>query len=321
MTLKAARIFRSSKRTFDCKVEGQDELVVATAMATLLKEDHLVVGDFVQLAPPQNAAHEWSIQKVEPRKNSIFRNLAREQKKKVIAANVDVIVVVVSAGKPEYKRGLVDRYLTRSSYWGVPAVVVFNKMDLYQGEFDLAFEADRLKALGVRCFEVSSETPSRKPQFISEGYAELESILQQRTAIMVGHSGVGKSRLINSLSHGKFELLSGDLGRANKGAHTTTWAELIDTGAFTLIDSPGIRSMSLDDMTTEELKECFPDIEQWGTKCKFSTCQHFEGTKGCFFGTLDSNQREDQLILSRLESYHRILSEVSNTPDWMKKST
>mgnify|MGYP000350711536 CR=1 FL=1 len=130
MSLRAARIFRSSKRTFDCKVEGQDELVVATALATLLKEDHLVVGDFVQLSPPQNAAHEWVISKVEPRKNSIFRNLPREQKKKVIAANVDVIVVVVSAGRPEYKRGLVDRYLTRSAYWGIPAVVVFNKMDL-----------------------------------------------------------------------------------------------------------------------------------------------------------------------------------------------
>lgn len=321
MSLRAARIFRSSKRTFDCKVEGQDELVVATALATLLKEDHLVVGDFVQLSPPQNAAHEWVISKVEPRKNSIFRNLPREQKKKVIAANVDVIVVVVSAGRPEYKRGLVDRYLTRSAYWGIPAVVVFNKMDLFSGEFDLNFEADRLKSLGVECYEVSSEAPERKPQFLPLGYPELDQILQGRTAIMVGHSGVGKSRLINTLSHGKFDLLSGDLGKANKGAHTTTWAELVDAGPFTLIDSPGIRSMSLTDMTTEELKECFPDIEQWGTKCKFSTCQHFEGTKGCFFGQLDPNQREDQLILSRLESYHRILSEVSNTPDWMKKST
>lgn len=321
MSLQPARIFRSSKRTFDCKLDQTGEIVVAAALATLLKEDHLVVGDFVELAPPQNAAHEWVIHKVVERKNSIFRNLPREQKKKVIASNVDVIVVVVSAGRPEYKRGLVDRYLTRSAYWGIPAIVVFNKMDLFTGEFDLNFEADRLNELGVQSFEVSSENAEYSPQFLKQGLADLESVLSGKTAIMVGHSGVGKSRLISKLSHGQTTLLSGELGKVGKGAHTTTWAELIDTGPFTLIDSPGIRSMSLTDMTIEELKECFPDIEQWGTKCKFSTCQHHEGTKGCFFSTLDSNQREDQLILSRLESYHRILSEVSDIPDWMKKST
>ncbi len=321
MSLRPARIFRSSKRTFDCKLAGTDEIVVATALATLLKEDHLVVGDYVQLEPPQNAAHEWVIHKVEPRKNCMFRNIPREQKKKVIASNIDVIVVVGSAGRPDYKRGLVDRYLTRSAYWGIPALVVFNKMDLFTSEFDPKFEADRLNELEVQSFEVSSENSNYKPLYLEKGMDELEALLNGKTAIMVGQSGVGKSRLISKLTHGKTELLSGALGKGSKGAHTTTWAELIDTGPFTLIDSPGIRSMSLSDMTIDELKECFPDIELWGTKCKFSTCQHHEGTKGCFFAGLDSNQRADQLILSRLESYHRILSEVSDIPDWMKKST
>ncbi len=321
MSLQPARVFRSSKRTFDCKLAGTNDIVEATALAMLLKDDHVVVGDYVQLEPPQNAAHEWSIHKIEPRTNSIFRNIPREQKKKVIASNVDVIVVVMSAGKPEYKRGLVDRYLTRSAYWGIPALVVFNKMDLFTGEFDLNFESDRLNELEVQSFEVSSEDSDYQPRFLTKGLKELEHLIKDKTAIMVGHSGVGKSRLITKLTHGKVNLLSGELGKVGKGAHTTTWAELIDAGPFTLIDSPGIRSMSLADMTIDELKECFPDIEQWGTKCKFSTCQHHQGTKGCYFETLDSNQREDLLILSRLESYHRILSEVSTTPDWMKKST
>jgi putative ribosome biogenesis GTPase RsgA len=102
------------------------------ALATLLKEDHLVVGDWVELAPPAQEGQDWVIEKVIERQNSIFRNLPREQKKKVIAANVDVLLVVASAGKPVYKRGLVDRYLVRSDYWNVPAYVVFNKMDLYE---------------------------------------------------------------------------------------------------------------------------------------------------------------------------------------------
>jgi ribosome biogenesis GTPase / thiamine phosphate phosphatase len=313
MTIKA-RIFRSSKRQFDCQRDDTKEVVPATALATLLKEDHIVVGDWVELEGD-------SIVSVHPRSNAIFRNLPREQKKKVIAANVDVMLVVVSAGKPAYKRGLVDRYLARSDYWNVPAYVVFNKMDQYEeSEFDINFEADRLKWLNVKCFEVSAQDSSYKPKYLPDGFESLSKDLEGKTAILVGHSGVGKSKLITSLSDGKVELLSGELGSVGKGAHTTTWAELVDAEKFTLIDSPGIRSMSLSDLTKQDLLYCFSDINEWATKCKFSsTCTHEPGSKGCFFQTLDNGRREDQLILSRLDSYKRVLEEVSNIPDWAKK--
>lgn len=320
MTIKA-RIFRSSKRIFDCQREDTKEVVPATALATLLKEDHLVVGDWVELAPPPQGGKEWVIESVHERKTSIFRNLPREQKKKVIASNVDVMMVVMSAGKPAFKRGLVDRYLARSDYWDVPAYVVFNKMDLYdEAEFDIRFEADRLKWLNVKCFEVSAEKPDLSPRYLDHGLEALKEQLKNKTAILVGHSGVGKSRLITTLSNGKVELLSGELGKVGKGAHTTTWAELIDADEFTLIDSPGVRSMSLSDLTKQDLLYCFSDINEWSTKCKFpSSCTHDENSKGCFFQGLDKNKREDQLILSRLDSYKRILEEVSNIPDWLKK--
>lgn len=313
MTIKA-RIFRSSKRQFDCQREDTKQVVEATALATLLKEDHIVVGDWVELEGE-------SIVSVHPRHNAIFRNLPREQKKKVIAANVDVMLVVVSAGKPAYKRGLVDRYLARSDYWNVPAYVVFNKMDLYdETEFDIKFEADRLKWLNVKCFEVSAQDSTYKNKYLESGFTELSKDLEGKTAILVGHSGVGKSRLITSLSDGKVELLSGELGKVGKGAHTTTWAELIDAEKFTLIDSPGIRSMSLADLTKQDLLYCFSDVNEWTTKCQFSSnCTHEENSKGCFFQKLDKGKREDQLILSRLESYKRVLEEVSNIPDWAKK--
>lgn len=320
MTIKA-RIFRSSKRHFDCQREDNKEIVPATALATLLKEDHLVVGDWVHLSPPPQGGEEWKIEKVGPRSTAIFRNLPREQKKKVIASNVDVMLVVVSAGRPSFKRGLVDRYLARSDFWDVPALVVFNKMDLYEeAEFDINFEADRLKWLDVKCFEVSAEKPSYSATYLPDGFDKLKHALKGKTAILVGHSGVGKSRLITALSDGKVELLSGELGKVGKGAHTTTWAELIDADDFTLIDSPGIRSMSLSDLKKEELLYCFSDVNEWSTKCKFSSsCTHEENSKGCFFQSLDPQERENQLILSRLESYKRILLEVSNIPDWLKK--
>ncbi len=319
MTIRA-RIFRSSKRHFDCQRSDTKELVTATALATLLKEDHIVVGDWVELIPPPIQGQEWVIEKVLERSNFIFRNLPRVQKKNVIASNVDVLLVVTSAGTPAYKRGLIDRYLVRSDYWNIPAYVIFNKMDLYdEKEFDITFEAERLKWLNVECFEVSAEDGNYKQKYLSQGFRELSDKLKGKTAILVGHSGVGKSRLITELSEGKIQLLSGETNRANKGSHTTTWAELVDGEKFALIDSPGIRSMSLSDLTKEELIMSFSDIQEFATKCKFSTCNHEENNKGCFFQKLDKSKREDQLILSRLDSYKRVLEEVSDIPDWLKK--
>jgi len=314
MTTKA-RIFRSSKRQFDCQIEGSKTIIKANAAASLLKEDHIVVGDFVEIND------EKFIEKVLPRTSSIFRNLPREQKKKVIAANVDVMLVVVSIGKPSYKRGLVDRYLARSGFWEVPAYVVFNKSDQYDPEeFDLSFEAERLKWLNVECFEVSATDKSVGPKYLKDGFEDLTKKILGKTAILLGHSGVGKSRLITELSEGKAQLLSGELGKVGKGAHTTTWAELIDADTFTLIDSPGVRSMSLSDLTKENLLYSFHDINEWSTKCQFSSnCTHNPNSKGCFFQKLDPAKREDQLILSRLDSYQRILDEVANIPDWQKK--
>jgi ribosome biogenesis GTPase len=260
------------------------------------------------------------IEKVLERSNFIFRNLPRVQKKNVIASNVDVLLVVTSAGTPAYKRGLIDRYLVRSDYWNIPAYVIFNKMDLYdEKEFDITFEAERLKWLNVECFEVSAEDGNYKQKYLAQGFRELSDKLKGKTAILVGHSGVGKSRLITELSEGKIQLLSGETNRANKGSHTTTWAELVDGEKFALIDSPGIRSMSLSDLTKEELIMSFSDIQEFATKCKFSTCNHEENNKGCFFQKLDKSKREDQLILSRLDSYKRVLEEVSDIPDWLKK--
>ena len=318
MTIKA-RIFRSSKRDFDCQREDTKEIVRATAMASQLREDHIVVGDWVLVSPPPSG-EEWKIEEVIPRENSIFRNIPREQKKKVIASNVDVILVITSCGKPQYKRGLVDRYLARSDYWGLPALVVFNKMDEYDPkEFDINFESDRLKWLEAQSFEVSALDQNYKPKYLKQGFEDLKNILQGKTAILLGHSGVGKSRLVTELTDGKVELLSGELGKVGKGAHTTTWAELIDAGDFTLIDSPGVRSMSLNDLTQEDALLCFSDIGEFATKCQFVSCQHDENSKGCFFQNLDPDLRESQLILSRLDSYLRIREEVSEIPDWQKK--
>mgnify|MGYP001034794128 CR=1 FL=1 len=317
MSVKA-RIFSSNKRIFDC-LTADGDVVPATALAMLLKNDNgLVVGDNVNLEP--DGESQWTITSAEERTSTIFRNIPREHTKKIIAANVDAVLIIVSAGQPTYKRGLVDRYLVRATQWGLPALLVFNKMDLFDGEFDLAFEAERVKQLGVTTFEVCAQDPDRKASVLGNGFYELKKMLKGNTAILLGQSGVGKSRLITELSGGEVELLSGDLGKVGKGMHTTTWAELVECGDFTLVDSPGVRSMSLTDISDEEeLLNYFPDIADGSVKCKFRNCEHGETSKGCWFQALEKENHSNAVVLSRLESYIRIRLEITQIPTWEKK--
>ena len=226
---------------------------------------------------------------------------------------------MTSANLPEYKRGLIDRYTLRAFQWKIPAILVFNKMDEFHSQFDLSFEEARLNDIDVDCYEVSATNPAYKNHYLKFGFEQLKQELKNKTAILVGQSGVGKSKLVSSLSDGKFTLLSKELGKVGKGAHTTTWAELVNCGDFYLIDSPGVRSFAIDDLLVEDLDEYFPDIAEYSTKCKFTNCKHLPESKGCYYQTLDPNEIKTQLIFSRLDSYVRFKEELEKIPSWKKE--
>ena len=314
-----ARVYKSSKREFECKVLDTEEFVSATALGNLLKRNEtIVVGDFVSLEKTSDG-NGYEIHQVDERKNEIFRIVVREQKKKVTASNCDLLVIFTSVSKPAYKQGIIDRFLLRSGQWNVPGIIIFNKMDEYSTQdFDIKFESDRLKEMGVKCFEVCALDSSYKPRFLELGMNELKQELKDKTSLFLGQSGVGKSKLISYLSEGKVDLRVNKVNRSGKGSHTTTWSEIIDCTEFSLIDSPGIRSFSVEDLLDEELISLFPDVEERSLKCKFNDCQHEKGTKGCFFLNLDPEVYDDELILSRLHSYMRILEEVKEKPFWNK---
>lgn len=310
-----ARVFKSAKREFDCKILESGQMVVATALGNLLKGDEntIVVGDYVLI-------ENTTIVEVLPRTNEMYRLIIREQKKKVTASNCDLLVIVSSVSKPEYKRGIVDRFLVRAHQWGIRPLMVFNKMDEYDSNIlDIQFEFDRMNNLGIECFEVSAANADYKPRFLSLGIDDLKSRLQNKTSIFLGQSGVGKSKLISQVSDGKINLLSNEVGKVGKGKHTTTWSEIVDCESMSLIDSPGIRSFGVEDLLKEDLITYFPDIEEGAVQCKFSNCAHLEDSKGCYFYTLDQSTRETQLLLSRLDSYCRMLEEISETPSYLKK--
>lgn len=321
MSEAKGRVIRSSKREFEVRRED-GEVISATALGNLLKRDRsVVVGDCVHLSQIADT-QQWQITSIEDRTSEIYRVSIREQRKRVTAANCDLLVILSSVSRPAYKQGIVDRFLVRACQWGIRPIVVFNKMDEYNSEEgpDLLFEKKRLELLGADCYEIcAKQGEDYQKQFLELGWAELEMALQGRTAIFLGQSGVGKSKTISKLSGGEVELKTNAVGKVGKGSHTTTWSELVELPHFYLIDSPGIRSFSLEDIDPRELITYFPDLEEIGVQCKFTDCQHEPNSKGCAFYTdaLDSQVKE--ALFSRLDSYKRIYEEVSQIPMWSKK--
>ena len=312
------RVYRVDGRDFTCRVPASGDWVRARALGNLLKDGGVVVGDYVEMV---RRGEEFSITKVLPRSNEVYRILVREQKRKVSASNIDYLVIVCSVSGPPYKRGLLDRYLVRAEQWDIRPLVVFNKMDQYVDSFDLRFELARLSYLEVPCFQVSS----KGGDFSSVGEDSLgKEALRERlchqTALLLGQSGVGKSSLISMLSGGKIVLKSSCLGRPGKGQHTTSWSEIVESGSLSLVDSPGIRSFAVDDIRAEDLLGLFPSLLTGAARCRFSDCQHLPDAGGCFFYSPGAfvSELEEKIILSYLESYHRLLSEVARIPSWKK---
>lgn len=315
--MKKAIIFRSSQRDFDCFMVDSSEMVKATALGNLLKgEDSLVVGDEVEI--DQESGGEYVIKNRLPRRTEIYRMLIRESKKKVTAANCDYLVIVSSISKPNYKRGIIDRFLVRAFQWGIKPIVVFNKLDqLKPKKLDLEFEAARLLDAGVKSYSFSNMEDITFDSEIIGTREDLKKELEGSTAIFLGQSGVGKSTTISSLSEGQVDLKTKEVGKAGKGSHTTTWSEMIDLGNWMLIDSPGIRSFSLEDIPSSELLPLFPDLEEIAVGCKFRDCEHFENSQGCAFYTQVPEEKKDQ-VFSRLDAYWKILEEIARIPDWKK---
>lgn len=310
-----AKIYKSAKRRFECKLDESGEIIQAVSMREVLKKNHPVVGDNVRLVLNETGDElVYEIHEVLERENEVYRRIVRENKKKVIASNVDCLLIVTSISNPPYKPYLIDRYLLRAIEWEIPALIIFNKMDEFDDQFDPEFEKARFESLGARSFFISSTK-----EIDNNDFSELKEMITNRVTITLGQSGVGKSKLISALSSGKVNLVSGDLAKGvNKGAHTTTWAEMVDCGDFLIVDSPGVRSLSLQDFDQNELHLYFPDLLDLMQSCQFKDCRHEENSKGCAFHTLDEENFKDRIILDRLYSYKKIRAEVEEIPEWKK---
>ena len=259
----------------------------------------VVVGDRVAL---EHAGDAVAISGVEPRRNTFSRRApGKKPVEQVVAANLDQVVCVASFADPEFSPGLVDRVLCQAEHLGLPARLAVNKHDLL-AEDAAAGQAilDAYALAGYPVHPVSAHT--------GEGLEALRRALLGRRSLFVGHSGVGKSRLLHALEP-RYDLLSGQVNpKTGKGRHTTTAAWLLRPEAgFELIDTPGVRAFGLWAIGPRDLDQSYAEFRRFLGACRFADCAH-DREPGC---ALREAVARGEISDRRLASYHKLRDELA----------
>lgn len=220
---------------------------------------------------------------------------------RLIAANIDIVIHVVSVKAPPLRPRLIDRFLIAIQRGGAEAAICVNKIDLLAADERLRELAslDPYRALGVPVVACSIKT--------GEGIAALRTIVEGKTCALVGHSGVGKSSILNALDE-RLGIATGELHKRGTGRHTTTASTLHDLGDDTyLIDTPGIREFGLWKLTMETLRDYFPEFAEPGEYCRFNDCTHLH-EPGC---TVKERAEMGELSRARYDAYVRLAEDLS----------
>ena len=259
----------------------------------------LAVGDEVEVDLENDADNTGMISEIFERRNYITRQSpAHKMHHHIIAANLDQSLVFATLKDPRTSQGFIDRFLVTCEAYHVPAIIIFNKSDIYrQKELD---KFDELKQvyndIGYTVLKMSVEK--------NDGVEELKKLLKDKTTLMSGHSGVGKSSFINKIFP-EFHLKTQDVsGWSGKGMHTTTFAEMFDLpGGGRLIDTPGMREFGIVDISKQELSHYFPEMRALLNECQFNNCMHIN-EPGC---AIKKALEEGRIQAERYISYWNIL--------------
>lgn len=283
----------SNGQLFECKIKGNFRI------KGIKSTNPVAVGDRVSFDMPTEGPG-W-ITAIEERKNYIVRkptNLSKQLH--IIAANLDQLLLIVTINHPQTSTVFIDRALATSEAYQVNAKIIINKTDLYDDE-----ETEYMKALmylyetiGYECLAVSAKT--------GENIDKLKEMLQGKTSLLSGNSGVGKSSLINAIAP-EFETKTGEISDVhNKGMHTTTFSEMFELNENSyLIDTPGIKGFGTIDFKKEEVGHYFPEIFKESANCKFGNCTHIH-EPGCAVLQAIENHTISE---SRYTSYLSILDD------------
>jgi ribosome biogenesis GTPase len=241
------------------------------------------------------------IRDIYPRHNYIIRKATKLSKvSHIIAANIDQAVIVVTLANPRTSTGFIDRILINTEAYHIPAHIVFNKIDIYNEKqnSDLQNLVQIYKNAGYGCLKVSA--------LKGDNVQDFKNLLTDKTSLITGHSGVGKSALINAVEPG-LKLKTQNISEYHKkGIHTTTFAEMfpLSFGGF-IIDTPGIKEFGLTKFTRNEIAERFPEMRKYMHQCRFHNCTHTH-EPGC---AVIEAINEGHISLSRYENYLSVLND------------
>lgn len=260
----------------------------------------VVVGDYVQLILTENG---WAIDDILPRKNYIIRKATNQSKlTHIIAANIDLACIIASIAVPATSTGFIDRFLVTAEAYSIPAAIIFNKIDLIEDDenaWNYQIElADIYRSIGYPVYFTSIKK--------TETIEPIKQLIKNKITLLSGHSGVGKSSLINAIQP-HLNLKVGKVSYKHlKGKHTTTYAELLplDFGGY-IIDTPGIKEFGLVNMDKYEISHYFPEMRRYLGQCKFNNCLHLN-EPGCkVLEALENNE----IAHIRYRSYLSILDD------------
>ncbi len=280
-------------KLMDCTVRGKFRI------KGIRNTNPIAVGDVVLLEPNPNEP-TGVITDLEPRRNYIIRKATKLSKQAhIIASNIDQVFVLAAMAEPETPLMFIDRVLVTAESYRIPAVILFNKMDMLDEDQQELAEAYKYlyESIGYPVILISA--------FSGLNLDQVSKKMKNTTSVIVGQSGVGKSTLLNQLQPG-LGLKIGDISNAHQqGKHTTTFAEMhhLDFGA-NIIDTPGIRSFGLVEVEREEeLSHFFPEIFKAGQNCKFHNCTHTH-EPGCAVKEAVEN---NEIPFTRYENYLTIM--------------
>lgn len=257
----------------------------------------LAVGDDVMVAPDAHRCH-WTIEEILPRRSALVRRApGNRHGERVVAANIDQVLIVFAAAQPDPHRRMIDRFLVIAEASDLRARLVVNKVDLVDAQVTQDRVVDYVRA-GYPVHFTSARTGS--------GLAPLHDALAGCTTVVTGPSGVGKSSLLNALYPGLHLRVGAISPSVNKGRHTTVgaWAHPLPDGGF-VVDTPGLREVGLWGIPAESLDQCFPEFRPYLTHCRFVDCTH-RIEPGCAVRAAVS---EGAVSAERYESYLRLREE------------
>lgn len=271
---------------YNCRVRGKIRL------EGIKESNPVAVGDHVLL----EALHEVaSILEILPRRNHILRKSVKKTgHSHVLAANVDQLLLVATLAFPRTSLGFIDRCLVSAEAFRIPQMLVFNKRDMLDDDGLILLDqyTQLYTGIGVSCFSISA---------LHEDVSQLHEILKNKTTLVAGHSGVGKSTLLNKISPSITQSIGDVSDFSEKGKHTTTFAEMfpLDAKSF-VIDTPGVKEWGLVDMNQQEISDYFPEMRDLRLMCKFgSRCIHVNEPKCAVI----EGVKEGSVALSRYENY------------------